>query len=55
MNCETDFVARNEKFQSLVAQVAETCLSNIPAVGSGSSLLQVKDFKTIEVHKELNC
>lgn len=27
MNCETDFVARNEKFQSLLSSVTETALS----------------------------
>lgn len=26
MNCETDFVAKNEKFQKLVDLVAKTCL-----------------------------
>nr|CAG4635096.1 EOG090X0EI4 [Alona affinis] len=40
VNCETDFVGKNEKFQSLVAHVAETCLSHVP-VGDSGSILQV--------------
>jgi len=31
INCETDFVARNEKFQSLVAEAARACARNIPS------------------------
>ena len=27
INCETDFVARNEKFQSLVEQTIKSCLA----------------------------
>lgn len=27
VNCETDFVARNEKFKTLVSQVAKECAS----------------------------
>lgn len=27
VNCETDFVARNEKFKALVSQVAKECAS----------------------------
>lgn len=27
VNCETDFVARNEKFKSLVSQAAKECAS----------------------------
>nr|CAG4651365.1 EOG090X0EI4 [Simocephalus serrulatus] len=34
LNCETDFVARNEKFQSLVAQVTEACFKNTIATAS---------------------
>lgn len=29
VNCETDFVARNEKFQGLVTQLAEACHRNV--------------------------
>lgn len=29
VNCETDFVARNDQFQSLVGKIAENCLSNL--------------------------
>lgn len=28
INCETDFVAKNEKFQQLVSQVAKSLLAN---------------------------
>nr|CAG4644340.1 EOG090X0EI4 [Lepidurus arcticus] len=31
VNCETDFVARNEKFHSLVSQVTQTCLQQLIA------------------------
>jgi len=30
INCETDFVARNEKFQTLVAEAARACARNLP-------------------------
>lgn len=30
VNCETDFVARNDRFQSLVGKIAENCLNNLP-------------------------
>jgi translation elongation factor EF-Ts len=28
INCETDFVAKNDKFQQLVSQVAKSLLNN---------------------------
>ena len=28
MNCETDFVARNDKFQTLVSKIAGSCLQH---------------------------
>lgn len=31
LNCETDFVAKNEKFQKLVDLVAKTCLHHTKA------------------------
>nr|CAG4648915.1 EOG090X0EI4 [Polyphemus pediculus] len=39
VNCETDFVARNEKFQALVAEAARSCLISVPT--GSSTMLQV--------------
>ncbi len=38
VNCETDFVARNEKFLSLVASVAGICLANTPQTQNSSTM-----------------
>nr|CAG4650520.1 EOG090X0EI4 [Sida crystallina] len=41
VNCETDFVARNEKFQTLVTNIASVCLENVHLV-ENSPVYQVK-------------
>lgn len=42
VNCETDFVGKNEKFQKLVDMVAKTCLhhtkTNTPSPKSSSKV-----------------
>lgn len=43
LNCETDFVARNSSFQTLLQMIAKSCVSVVPQICSGSS----------SVHKEL--
>nr|CAG4642078.1 EOG090X0EI4 [Eurycercus lamellatus] len=43
VNCETDFVARNEKFKNLVAKAAETCFVGLPSsCSTGSTIVQQK-------------
>ena len=43
INCETDFVAKNEKFQSLVAQSTEICSTHsLKTWGSTSQSSHVK-------------
>ncbi|XP_045592836.2 elongation factor Ts, mitochondrial [Procambarus clarkii] len=32
VNCETDFVARNDTFKTLVAQIARECISSTPSI-----------------------
>lgn len=54
VNCETDFVARNEKFLSLVASVAGICLANTPQTQNSSTMKvhfsseQLRDMKSTE-------
>merc|ERR1712116_52868 len=53
INCETDFVARNEKFQSLVAEAARACARNLPIDCSGTHQInynseELGDLKTSE-------
>ena len=38
LNCETDFVARNEKFQTLLSSVTETALTTLSHGGPPSSI-----------------
>jgi translation elongation factor EF-Ts len=42
VNCETDFVSKNEKFQTLVAEVAETCFKKSLEMMSNLDTPQVK-------------
>lgn len=39
LNCETDFVARNSSFQTLVHMIAKSCVSIVPQVCSGNNLV----------------
>lgn len=42
MNCETDFVARNKKFQNLVQKVTQACFAaSEKSKGTSSQLLKV--------------
>lgn len=42
LNCETDFVARNATFHSLLQTIAKSCISVVPQVcSSGSPLSKV--------------
>nr|CAG4637387.1 EOG090X0EI4 [Ceriodaphnia reticulata] len=42
VNCETDFVAKNEKFQLLVAQATEVCFRNAVAIPQKNDLLEIE-------------
>jgi len=46
LNCETDFVARNQKFKSIVENVANTCLTSTTPSDSSDS------FNRIDIPKE---
>jgi translation elongation factor EF-Ts len=48
VNCETDFVARNDRFQSLVGKLAENCLNNLPPTDiTAHDILKVKPDQSI--------
>ncbi|KAJ1526264.1 hypothetical protein ONE63_009419 [Megalurothrips usitatus] len=40
LNCETDFVARNSAFQSLIQTIAKSCISLVPQVCTNGNLLK---------------
>jgi translation elongation factor EF-Ts len=42
VNCETDFVSKNEKFQTLVAQITENCFKKSLATVSALDTTQVR-------------
>ncbi|KAK7872313.1 hypothetical protein R5R35_002765 [Gryllus longicercus] len=54
VNCETDFVARNKNFSSLVELAATTCLNHTASVPVGSHLsrfqLDAEILKSLKVH-----
>ncbi|XP_034234508.1 elongation factor Ts, mitochondrial [Thrips palmi] len=67
LNCETDFVARNSSFQTLIQMIAKSCVSVVPEVcgsnnsvtkelldGSKLSSLSAPDGKTLADHVALN-
>ena len=47
VNCETDFVARNEEFQAFAEEVATVALENTPADLAGLSALTLADGTAI--------
>jgi len=48
VNCETDFVARNDRFQSLVGKIAENCLNNLPQKNiTADDILKVKPSQAL--------
>ena len=49
INCETDFVSRNEKFQALVDQMTETI-----AVSKASSLEELQDVQVVGTSKSVS-
>lgn len=48
VNCETDFVAKNEKFQGLVNQLAEACHKNMVARGEDKVLLEKEEANALQ-------
>lgn len=50
VNCETDFVARNDKFVTLVEQIAETCLRS-SAEGEGRREVGREDVGALQVEQ----
>ncbi len=48
VNCETDFVAKNESFVSLATRIAEVALANFPATLADLKAVSFDDSMTIE-------
>lgn len=48
LNCETDFVAKNEQFQQLGAQVVQAAATQKPADATELALVQVADGQTVQ-------
>jgi elongation factor Ts len=48
LNCETDFVAKNEGFQELAAKIAKAALASKPADRLGLLATQTAEGKTVE-------
>lgn len=48
VNSETDFVSKNDKFQNLVKEIAETVAKNKPADMDGAMALETSDGNTVE-------
>lgn len=48
LNCETDFVAKNEGFQELAAKIAKAAITGKPADRLGLLATQTSDGKTVE-------
>jgi len=48
VNCETDFVAKNESFVTLAKRIAEVALNNFPADLEGLKAVAFDDSMTIE-------
>ena len=51
VNCETDFVAKNDKFQSLVAQITGVCFRNAKAVPHVRNLKKIISLKVSIIQK----
>lgn len=48
LNCETDFVARNEHFQNMVDTVANACLQKASEQNVAGNLVQVKTIHSMK-------
>lgn len=48
LGCETDFVAKNEEFQNLAHEIANTALANMPADLTALMACKIKNGETIE-------
>ncbi len=48
VNCETDFVARNEDFQDFAGEIADLTLASLPADVEELSRLQLPNGRTVE-------
>lgn len=48
VNCETDFVARNEDFQAFAEEIGTAALSNLPADRDALLAVTLNDGRTIE-------
>ncbi|MDX1428747.1 MAG: translation elongation factor Ts [Rhodothermales bacterium] len=48
VNCETDFVARNEDFQAFAGEIADLALANLPSDVSELLKLKLNDGRTVE-------
>ena len=48
LGCETDFVSRNEAFQSLAEAVADTAIANLPADADALKACKMADGQTVE-------
>ncbi|XP_060558781.1 elongation factor Ts, mitochondrial-like [Ruditapes philippinarum] len=48
VNCETDFVAKNEKFQALVTQIAEACHKNMTTRNEDKMLLEKESLNSLK-------
>lgn len=48
LGCETDFVAKNEEFQNLAHEIANTALANMPADLAALMTCKIKNGETVE-------
>ena len=48
LGCETDFVSRNEAFQSLAEAIADTAIANLPADADALKACKMADGQTVE-------
>lgn len=49
LNCETDFVARNETFKSMAEMAAKTCLSYAQKIGNNDRVANVMNIRLTAV------
>ncbi len=48
LGCETDFVSKNEEFQTLAKMIAETAIANFPADADALMACKLSDGRTVE-------
>ena len=48
LGCETDFVSRNEAFQSLAEAITDTAIANLPADADALKACKMADGQTVE-------